>query len=118
MKNLIFAVIITIILSAPVLAQTQTPVINEKQKTQQERIKQGIKSGELTKKETKKLEAEQKAIQKDKKLAKADGKVTPVEKKTIIKDQNKASKDIYKLKHNKRNANRTKKPLVNNNTQQ
>jgi hypothetical protein len=32
-------------------------------------------------------------------MATADGKVTPRERKILVQDQNKASKDIYKQKH-------------------
>ena len=35
-------------------------------------------------------------------MAKVDGKVTPAERAKIRQDQNKASRDIYRLKHNKR----------------
>jgi hypothetical protein len=35
-------------------------------------------------------------------MAKADGKVTPAERAKLRRDQNKASRDIYRLKHNKR----------------
>jgi hypothetical protein len=76
-----------------------TPVINRREKNQKARIKQGVKSGELTKHETKKLAKEQKDIREDKKEAKADGTVTKKERKEIRKDENKASKAIYKQKH-------------------
>ncbi len=82
-------------------AQTQTPQINKTQKKQITRIKQGAKSGELTKKETKNLMKEQKKIQKEKAAAKADGVVTKAERKKIKKDQAVASKKIWKKKHNR-----------------
>ncbi len=74
-------------------------------KNQHQRIKQGVKSGELTKHETKKLVAEQKDIRQDKKDARADGVVTKDERKDIRKDERKASADIYRKKHNKRDRN-------------
>ena len=33
---------------------------------------------------------------------KADGKVTPAERNQLRKDQNKASRDIYRKKHNEK----------------
>jgi len=79
-----------------------TPRVTHRQINQQARIKQGVKSGELTKGETRKLEREQAKIQHDKKVAKSDGKITPQERRKIIREQNKANRDIYRLKHNKR----------------
>jgi len=61
----------------PVLAQTSTPNIDQRQVNQQKRIDQGIKSGELTGKEAARLEKGQQRIQKMEAKAKADGKVTP-----------------------------------------
>jgi len=78
---------------------TETPVIDKREQNQKARIKQGVKSGELTKKETRRLAAEQKKIKHDEKKAKADGVVTPQEKAKIRKEQKRASKDIYRQKH-------------------
>ncbi|TSA27448.1 MAG: hypothetical protein D4R68_05600 [Ignavibacteriales bacterium] len=82
-------------------AQTVTPRINKTQKKQQLRVHQGIKSGELTRGEVRKLENQQKAIQRDKRIAKADEVVTPGERKQIRKEQNRASNNIYIKKHNR-----------------
>ncbi len=79
--------------------KSATPGINQRQRNQQARIRQGVKSGELTKHETRKLEREQGRIRADKLEAKSDGKVTKGERKAIHREQNKASKDIYKEKH-------------------
>ena len=79
---------------------TKTPKIHERQKHQHNRIKEGVKSGELTKGEARKLHSEEKTINAEKQMAKEDGKVTPAERAKLRKDQNKASKDIYRLKHN------------------
>jgi hypothetical protein len=78
----------------------RTPRITKKQVHQQARIKQGVKSGQLTKRETVKLEKEQAKIQHDKKVAKSDGKITPQERQKIRREQRKASRDIHRLKHN------------------
>ena len=72
---------------------------------QKHRIKQGIRSGELTRKETKNLIEERKEIHQDAKLAKSDGKITSNERKIIRKDQRKQSHAIYRKKHNKRDRN-------------
>jgi hypothetical protein len=86
-----------------------TPGVTKGQINQQRRIRQGVRSGELTRPETKKREAEQAKIQADKKAAKSDGTVTKDERKQLHKEENKASKDIYKQKHDAQKRPRTKK---------
>ena len=80
-------------------AFAQTPRVDEREKHQKERIKEGRKSGELTKKESAKLTAEQAKIRRDERKAKADGKVTVKERRKLTREQNKASRDIAKQKH-------------------
>lgn len=80
---------------------TKTPLIDAREKNQKARIKQGVKSGELTRRETKRLVAEQKKIKRDEAKAKSDGTVTPQERKRLSREQNRASKDIYKQKHDR-----------------
>jgi hypothetical protein len=84
-------------------ASAQT--IKEKGKTQRQRITQGVKSSELTKKETKNLAKGQKEIRNDVKEAKADGTVTGAERKDIRQDQRQASRKIYRKKHNNGDSN-------------
>ncbi len=69
---------------------------------ERQRIRQGAKSGELTKRETRTLAMQQKDIHHDKKEARSDGKVTHAERKHIRKDERKASRIIYRKKHNAR----------------
>jgi hypothetical protein len=69
---------------------------------QRERIHQGLKSKELTKRETRALVHEQHRIQRTQKKALNDGVLTPKERARIEIQQHKASRDIYRLKHNDR----------------
>lgn len=80
-------------------AQTKTPRIKQRQENQQQRIANGVKSGELTAKETEHLEAREAKIQSDKKMAKADGKVTRQERAKLRREENHASRAIYRQKH-------------------
>ena len=90
--------LLTVTLAQPFMAQAQ--VIDERQKRQQERIDEGVKSGELTKKETLKLEAEQAKIRKKKRRFKRnDGEIGPKERAKLEQEQDKASQHIYKEKH-------------------
>jgi hypothetical protein len=63
------------------------------------RIEQGVKSGELTRPEARKLRREEKRIHGAEAKAKSDGTVTPEEKAKIEAMQDKASKNIYDQKH-------------------
>jgi hypothetical protein len=54
----------------------------------------------LTRREARRLEAQQGRIQDDKFLAKSDGHVSPAERWQLTREQNRASRDIYRLKHN------------------
>jgi len=88
------------------LASAQhTPNIKHKQKHQTVRIAHGVKNGELTKPEVKRLAWEQKHIQHEKRLAKMDGKVTRREWRHIRHDQRMANKDIYLQKHDRQDRN-------------
>ena len=85
-------------------SQTKTPVINQREWNQQARIRQGVKSGELTRGEARRLEAREGKIKADKMVAKSDGKVTPAERRRLKREENRASRRIYRLKHNHRKA--------------
>lgn len=80
---------------------TKTLLIDARQKEQKARIKHGVKSGELTRHETKRLAVKQTKIKRDEAKAKSDGKVTPKERKRLLHEQNHASKDIYKQKYDR-----------------
>jgi len=112
MFSILIAISISTVFAAVSLAQDthsgpgkKTPGIKQRQKNQQKRIGQGVRSGELTAKETIRLEKEQKEIQQEKKEAKSDGSVTKEERKEIHQDQNKASRHIFRAKHNKKDRN-------------
>jgi hypothetical protein len=81
----------------PVNAMTAT--INGREHNQQFRIRQGMKSGELTRQETKRLETEEARIRANESRAKRDGKLSPAERERLEKELDKASHDIYQQKH-------------------
>ncbi len=85
----------------PVLAQTNTPNIDQRQAKQQQRIDQGVKSGQLTGKEAARLEKGQEHVQKVEDKAKADGKVTKNERARIQHAENVQSRHIAKQKHDR-----------------
>lgn len=106
MKRLTLITILLFFASAFLLAQsTTTPKINKKQKNQITKIEQGVKSGELTKHETKKLAQQEAKLQIHKKIAKSDGKVTAKERKELNKEARRLDAKIYKQKHDKQKRN-------------
>ena len=88
--------------------------VGQRRENQQDRIAQGIKSGQLTPGETAKLEKQQQGINKqvgsDRKAN--GGTLTASEKKQVNKEQeqNQASRNIYKKKHNAATQPNAKKP--------
>ncbi len=76
-----------------------------KQIRQHKRIKQGVKSGELTRAEAVNLRHGQKEIREEKREAKADGVVTPAERQEIRQDQRQESRKIFRKKNNRRDRN-------------
>jgi len=77
-----------------------SPWINKRERHQAKRIGQGVKSGALTWKETAHLGKQQARIHRQERRFKADGTFTRKERARIHKRQNKASKNIYRAKHN------------------
>lgn len=83
-------------------AQTRTPVINQRQRNQERRIRQGVRNGELTRNEAHHLRADERDIRQDKRMAKADGHMSRAERRHLRRDENRASRAIYRAKHNRR----------------
>ena len=87
---------------APVPAEKPKPTIAQRKENQQDRIANGVQSGQLTAGETANLEKKEAAINKETAADRAanDGKLTGAEKKQINGQQNQVSKQIYADKHN------------------
>jgi hypothetical protein len=75
------------------------PRVNARQHNQQARIRQGVRSGELTAHETRKLERDERGIRREERQYKADGQLTPAERRDLQKDLNHASRDVNRQKH-------------------
>jgi hypothetical protein len=93
--------------TTPAPATTPKPTVAQRKENQQDRIAQGVKSGQLTAGETSKLETKEAAINGETKADRAanGGKLSGAEKKQINGQQNKLSKQIYADKHNANTAN-------------
>jgi Ni/Co efflux regulator RcnB len=103
MKRVLIAILGTA-LSAGTIATANAATINRREHHEQVRIRQGIKSGELSRKEAARLEKEQAKIRVDERFARKNG-VTPKERARLEKELNRASKDIHRQKHDNQNRN-------------
>lgn len=86
--------------TASVAGPTSDPGIQKREQNQEKRIQQGVQSGQLTPAEAGKLEAQQAKIKQDEERMKADGKLTKAERRKLKREQDQASKNIYRKKHN------------------
>jgi len=94
-------------LALPVVAQNSSSAptgqtIQQRKENQQDRIGQGVQSGELTAGEAANLEKKEATVnQEERDMRKLDnGKLTASDKKTLNQQQNQLSNQIYKDKHN------------------
>jgi hypothetical protein len=78
--------------------------VGKRAKNQQDRIAQGVKSGQLTAGETAHLESNEAKINKEVHNDRAanGGKLTPQERRQVNRQQNRESRQIYRDKHNGR----------------
>src|SRR5438309_9507648 len=94
-------------LMLPAMAQnsntTNPPAtINQRKENQQDRIANGVASGQLTAGETANREKEESNLNKEKKLMRSEdnGKLTGAERKAHNQQQKQLAKKIYQDKHN------------------
>jgi hypothetical protein len=107
MKIASFAIAVMLALTpAVIFAQTATtpahdPTINQRKENQQDRIAQGVKSGELKAGQTVRLEHQEAGINKEERGMRAqdNGRLTAQDRKTIHHQQNAESRRIYRAKH-------------------
>lgn len=85
-------------------AQKKETVFRERQENQQARIKQGAKSGELTKGEAMRVERQHRHLNREARHMRAEngGKLTAADKAKLNHQQNVESHHIYRAKHNQR----------------
>ena len=83
-------------------SSTTQPAVQHRKKNQQDRIANGIQSGQLTAGETKKLETKEASVNKEEAGMRAsnNGKLTSADRTKLQNQQNRLSKQIYTDKHN------------------
>ena len=95
-RNFAIAAVLTAI-SFPALAGT--PVLDAREQNQRERIAQGVRSGELTRPETRRLVRGEIALHRHERIAKSDGVVTRAERVRLGRHADRMSARIYRQKH-------------------
>jgi hypothetical protein len=96
--RMLLAGFVTLMIAGTTLALDQ---VDKREIVQKERIENGVKDGSLTRHEARKLNREQRRIHRVERRSERDGVVTPREDKRLDRMQDKASRDIYKQKHDK-----------------
>jgi hypothetical protein len=96
------ALIATLSLTTAALCAQTSQEINQRKENQQDRIAQGVNSGQLTAGETSHLEHQEAGINHEEKGMRAqdNGHLTKADKSLINKQQNQESRRIYRDKHN------------------
>ncbi len=95
LKTLVTALSLT--LAGLAMAQPATP-------NQQQRIDQGVASGQLNAKETNRLQKREAKLAANEAAAKADGTVTPAERRKLQREAHRNSKAIRAQKHDGQTA--------------
>ena len=101
MKQMLLAVSALVLMAGIPCAQAETPVIDERQANQEQRIDQGIASGQLNEREANRLNKQQEHVNKMEDRAKSDGVMTKKERARIGAAQDRASRHIAREKHDR-----------------
>jgi hypothetical protein len=98
-KNLALLLTLTLLLPLTSFAQGN---INAREREQQHRIRAGVRSGELTRVEAARLEAEQARIRAAEARARRSGGVFTARERTHLqRELNQANRHIYRQKHDR-----------------
>jgi hypothetical protein len=79
--------------------------INGRQHREHQRIRQGIRSGELTRFEARRLGAQQARIRAYERYARRDGEISRRERAHLDRGMDRASRNIYRQKHDRQDRN-------------
>jgi hypothetical protein len=104
MKNFNRILVAAVFGATLTLVSANAQTVNERRENQQDRIGQGVNSGQLTAGETANLESKESAlnheIHNDRTMN--NGKLTAGERAQVNRQQNRLSRQIYRDKHNGR----------------
>lgn len=102
MKRTIVTFTAAVLMTTGLAIAQDNRTVNERRENQQDRIAQGVRSGQLTPRETSHLESREarlnREIRNDRRAH--NGHLTPTERREVNHQQNRMSKSIYRDKHN------------------
>lgn len=104
MKQTVLVIGSVLLATGMAYAQAETPGIDQRQANQEQRIDQGIASGQLTQREADQLDKQQRHIDTMENKAKSDGVVTKKERTRLHAAQDRASKNIFRQKHDRQKS--------------
>jgi hypothetical protein len=100
LTKLTLVAVATSFLGTAVWAQTTAEMDQQRDVNQQERVEQGLQSGELSTKEAGQLERDEQHVDRMQANDLKNGKITPAEQARLNAAQDNASRQIYADKHN------------------
>jgi len=105
MKRTALTFALAALLAAPLFAQSAAPKegsVNDRRTDQQDRIANGVQSGQLTAGETKRIEGREANLNREVRNDRAanGGRLTGQERQQVNRQQNRLSHSIYQDKHN------------------
>jgi hypothetical protein len=95
------AIVVTLLLGASAPLFAGTPVLDQREANQRARIVDGVRSGELTRPETRRLVRGERRLHRQERRAKADGKVTARERARLQRNAGQMSRRIHRQKHDR-----------------
>lgn len=98
LRQTILAAALTVATS---IAFADTPKLDRREANQEQRIEQGVNSGELTKPEANRLERSENRLDRHENHAEADGHVTAGERARLHREADRDSARIYRQKHDR-----------------
>ena len=103
-KHILLAASLIAVPASAALAQTtraERHHINARKENQQDRIAQGVRSGQLTPRETARVEHQEAGINREERGMRAqdNGHLTAQDRHTLARQQNQESRRIYNQKH-------------------
>ena len=107
MKKVIGLLSFVILVCIPDAQAQNTPLVDQRQKLQTQRIREGVASGELTHREVVDARHDQRRIRRVERRAKADGVVTTEERARLHRKQNQTKREIRRDKHDRQDRPRS-----------
>lgn len=101
MKKFVFFSVFALLLGASISVSAQGYYGRRNQvRNEQQRIRQGVRSGQLTRDEAQELRARKHALHTERRAYRSDGVVTQDERRQLRRDQRAQSRTIYNYRHN------------------